>query len=84
MLKQSEDANEKFLTPQKFEQIIDRMVYDSDYSYVEAILEYCEDHSLDPEETVRYINSNLKKKIEVEAVMNNYLPKKSSLELVME
>jgi hypothetical protein len=51
---------------------------------VEAILEYCEENSLDPEDTVKYINTNLKKKIEVEAIMHNYLPKKSTLQFEME
>jgi hypothetical protein len=85
MLSQSkEDMNDRFLTASKFESIIDKMVHESDYTYVEAILEYCEENSLDPEDTVKYINTNLKKKIEVEAIMHNYLPKKSTLQFEME
>lgn len=85
MLSQSkEDINERFLTASKFEMIIDKMVFESDYTYVEAILEYCEEHSLDPEDTVKYINSNLKKKIEVEAITRNYLPRKSTLQFELE
>lgn len=85
MLNQSnEDMNEIFLTPTKFESIIDNMVFESDYTYIEAILVYCEDNALDNEDVVKHINTNLKKKIEVEAMAQHYLPKKSMLQFELE
>ena len=84
MLEQMTEPTDRFLTATKFEALIDKMVYDSDYTYIEAIIEYCEENGLDPEDTVRYINNNLKKKIEMEAIICNYLPKKSTLDFAFE
>lgn len=70
-----------FLTPSKFEALIDQMVNESDYTYVEAIIEYCEENGVDEDQIAKSINPNLKRKLEADAIRLNYLPKKGDLDL---
>lgn len=78
MLTQSQN-NEVFLTPSKFELIIDKMVFESDYNYMQAIVEYCEEQLIDYEDIKKYLNSNLKKKIQADAITYNYFGKRATL-----
>lgn len=62
----------------KFAFAIDTMVAETDYNYIEAIVEYCKQTGLEIEVAASLINSNLKKKIEGDAVVNNMLKVKSA------
>jgi len=62
----------------KFAFAIDSMVANTDYTYLEAIIEYCRDTGLELEVAASLINSNLKTKIESQAMENNMLKVKSS------
>lgn len=44
-------------------------------SYIEAILEYCEQNDLDVESVSKLVSSNLKEKIQYEAENLNMIPK---------
>jgi hypothetical protein len=48
---------------------------------MDAVLLYCEQNFIDPEDISKLINKNLKQKIEMNMIDQNYLPKKSSLDL---
>jgi hypothetical protein len=62
----------------KFAYAIDSMVANTDYNHIEAILEYCRETGLEVEVAASLINSNLKKKIESDAMDNNMLKVKSA------
>ena len=62
----------------KFSFAIDSMVANTDYTYLEAIVEYCKDTGLEIEVAATLINSNLKTKIEGQAMDLNLLKEKSS------
>lgn len=62
----------------KFAYAIDSMVSNTDFNYVEAIVEYCKQTGLEIEVAASLINSNLKKKIESDAMDNNMLKVKSA------
>lgn len=62
----------------KFAFAIDSMVANTDYNYIEAILEYCKQTGLEVEVAATLINKSLKKKIESEAMENNMLKVKSA------
>ena len=59
--------SETILTPNKFALIVENMVKDKKISYIEAILEYCNDNEIDPANTRSMINKTLKEKIAYEA-----------------
>lgn len=62
----------------KFAYAIDSMVANTDYNYIEAILEYCKQTGLEIEVAASLINSNLKKRIESDAMNLNMLKEKSA------
>jgi hypothetical protein len=62
----------------KFAFKIDSMVANTDYNYIEAILQYCKETGLEVEVAASLINSNLKKKIESDAMDNNLLKVKTA------
>lgn len=62
----------------KFAYAIDSLVANTDYNYVEAILEYCKETGLEVEVAASLINSSLKKKIERDAMDHNMLKVKSA------
>lgn len=65
----------------KFAYAIDSLVANSDYNYIEAIVEYCKQTGLEIEMAAKLINKTLKKKIESDAMDNNMLKVKASSKL---
>jgi len=64
------------LTPNKFALIIENMVKDRNIPYMEAVLEYCQSHNIDPSDTKAMISKTLKEKIAYEAQNLNMLKEK--------
>jgi hypothetical protein len=62
----------------KFAKAIDSLVANTDYNHIEAIVEYCKTTGLEIEVAATLINSNLKSKLENDAMDNNMLKVKSS------
>lgn len=62
----------------KFAKAIEEMVADSDYNYIEAIVEYCKETGLELEVAATLVNNNLKAKIESDAMDNNLLKEKGA------
>jgi hypothetical protein len=64
------------LTPNKFAFIIENIVKEKKISYIDAILEYCKTHEIDPSNTKSMINKTLKEKVAYEAQNLNMLKEK--------
>ena len=64
------------LTPNKFAFIIENMVKEKKISYIDAILEYCKTHEIDPSNIKSMINKTLKEKVAYEAQNLNMLKEK--------
>ena len=62
----------------KFAKAIESLVANTDYNYIEAIVEYCNQTGLEIEVAAILCNSNLKAKLENDAMDNNMLKVKSS------
>jgi hypothetical protein len=62
----------------KFAKSIDALVSNTDYNYIEAIVEYCKQTGLEIEVAATLVNANLKSKLENDAMDNNMLKEKSS------
>ena len=54
------------------------MVSDTDYNYIEAIVEYCKETGLEIEVAATLISANLKAKVESDAMDNNMLKEKGA------
>lgn len=62
----------------KFSLAIEEMVADTDYNYIEAVVEYCKETGLEIEVAATLISANLKAKIESNAMDNNMLKEKGA------
>ena len=68
------------MTPKKFALKIEKIVNTADdISYMDAILDYCEKNSMEPDTIGPLISKPLKEKIEAEARKLNFLPRVATL-----
>lgn len=63
----------------KFQQEIESLVAGTDYNYMEAIVEYCNQTGMEIELASTLVNKDLKAKIAIDAENLNMLPKASRL-----
>jgi hypothetical protein len=75
----TEEIENKFLTPEKFSLIIEEIVKIKKMTHMEAVLHYCEQNELEPEDTKKLIGKTLKDKIALNAQELNMLPKVNKL-----
>jgi KaiC/GvpD/RAD55 family RecA-like ATPase len=73
--------NEMFKTANEFSLHIEQMVRDGKLTYMDAVLEYCKENYLEPEDVSKLINKSLKDKIEMNFRELNYLPKQAQLDV---
>ena len=62
----------------KFAKAIEKIVSDTDYNHMEAIVEYCKETGLEVEVAASLVNSNLKSKLTADAMDLNLLKEKGS------
>ena len=67
--------------PRKFSDAIYELVSSEGLSYMDAVLEYCNEHDIDTDIVPKLLNKSLRDKIEAEAVRFNFLPRIGSLPL---
>ena len=68
------------MTPKKFALQIEKIVSQgNEVSYMDAILDYCEKHSMEPDAVAPLISKPLKEKIEADARELNFLPRVATL-----
>jgi hypothetical protein len=70
-----------FKNNNEFALYIENIVIERKMTHMDAVLLYCEQNFIDPEDISKLINKNLKQKIEMNMIDQNYLPKKGSLDL---
>lgn len=70
-----------FKNTNEFSLFIEDIVREKKLSHMEAVLKYCEENFIDPEDISPLINKNLKAKIELNMIEANMLPKRGMLDL---
>lgn len=63
----------------KFQIEIEKIVSETDYNHMEAIIEYCNVTGMEVEVASSLVNKDLKAKIEIDAQELNMLPKSNRL-----
>ena len=58
---------------------VEKLALEKKITHMEAVLEYCKEHQLEPDSVGRLISKSLKDKIEANARDLNYLPKRAKL-----
>lgn len=64
-----------------FSLFIEQQVITNRVSHLDAVLEYCKENFLDPEDIKHLINKSLRDKLEVDLINENLLPKRATLEI---
>jgi hypothetical protein len=70
-----------FKNSNEFSLHIEQMVKERKLSHMDAVLEYCKENYLEPEDVKSLINKSLKEKIEMNFRDMNYLPKQAQLDV---
>ena len=60
---------------------IETLAQERKLSYMDAVLKYCEENYLEPDDIKHLVNKTLKDKIEQDMVDSNMLPKKATLDV---
>lgn len=60
---------------------IEKLALERRLSYMDAVLKYCEENYLEPDDIKHLINKTLKDKIEQDMMESNLLPKKATLDV---
>jgi hypothetical protein len=71
----------KFFCPSRFAQEIENLVSEQKTSYIDAIVNFCEQNSIDLESVPKLISKPLKEKLKYEAMELNFLKKTSRAKL---
>ena len=74
-MKRHQMTNPEPMTPKRFSKIIEDIVRDKQCTHMDAILLYCDNHELEPEDVKKFVSKTLKDKVTVNAQDLRYLPK---------
>lgn len=77
----STTSTRMFDNPRQFSLYIEKVVKDKKITHMDAVLEYCKDNFLEPNDIKKLINKSLKDKIKVNATDLNYFPKPATLDV---
>ena len=69
-----------FKNANEFSLYIEQMVKEKRINYMDAVLEYCKENFLEPDDVAKLINKSLKEKIAIDMQELNFLPKTAKLE----
>lgn len=70
-----------FKTANEFSLHIEQVARNKRMTHMDAILEYCEENFLEPEDISSLVNKSLKDKLELDFREANYLPKQAQLDV---
>ena len=68
-------------TSSEFYLNIQKLVKDTNLSYMDAVLHYCDQNGMEPETAAQLVNTKLKAQIREEAEELNFFPKTAKLPL---
>lgn len=63
------------MTQKRFSKIIEDISRQKNLNYMDAVLHYCSENELEPEDIRKFVSKTLKEKIALNAQDLNYLPK---------
>ena len=63
------------MTPKRFSKLVEDIEKDKQVNYMDAILIYCGNHELEPEDVKKFVSKTLKEKVAVNAQDLHYLPR---------
>ena len=76
-----EELDSKFLCPQKFAQDIESLVKECKINYIDAIVTYCEENSIELDTISKLVSKPLREKLKNDAIELNFLKKTTRAKL---
>lgn len=73
------DETKNFLTKTKFSKKVETVHLQKRLSYIDTVIDICEEHDIDPSQVKKFLNNTIREKIEIEAKELNFLPKGTEL-----
>lgn len=70
-----------FESANDFSLFIETTANEKNIGVVDALLQYCEENFIEPDEVTKLINKSLKDKLEINFVEMNFLPRSAALEI---
>ena len=67
------------MTPKQFALLIEKRASQKRISHMDAVLDYCLEKEIEPDQVTHLTNRNLKEKIKMNAQELNFLPKTATL-----
>jgi hypothetical protein len=77
----NEELNKKFLSKDKFAEEIESLVLQTKMNYIDAIVQYCDDNSIELDTVNKLVSKPLKEKLRYEATELNFLKKTTRAKL---
>lgn len=69
-----------FKDSNQFSLFIESLAHEKQCSVLDTVIQFCEEHMIDPTELAPHINRSLKEKLEYDFIQANMLPKQSQLD----
>ena len=79
--KLNEELNKKFISKDKFAEDIEALVLRTKMNYIDAIVEYCEQNSIEIESVSKLVSKPLKEKLKCNATELNFMRKTTRAKL---
>jgi KaiC/GvpD/RAD55 family RecA-like ATPase len=76
-----EEPRQLFKSAAQFSMFIEHIAVERKMTHMDAVLKYCEENFVEPEDIKNLINKSLRDKIEVDMINENMLPKRATLEV---
>lgn len=78
-----ENIEDKFMTAAKFSQDVERIAYENNMNYIDAIVHYCETNEIEIESVSKLISKPLKEKLKYDAQKLNFIKKTTRAKLLL-
>lgn len=70
-----------FMTERSFQEAIEVIVEQNRISHMDAVIHFCTENDLDPEDITQFVSSNLRAKIRQDAMDDGYIKRTAQLPL---
>ncbi len=77
------DLEDKFMTTAKFSQEVEKVAFENEMNYIDAIVFYCEKNEIEIESVPKLISKPLKEKLKYDAQKLNFMKKTSRAKLML-
>ena len=79
----AENLEDKFMTTARFSQDVEKVAFENNMNYIDAIVFYCEKNEIEIESVPKLISKPLKEKLKYDAQKLNFMKRTSRAKLML-